>query len=62
MYSTYKEDKSVVVESFVRTLKGKLYKKIMRRHNRSYLEYLLNLVDECNKRYHRAFGKKTYLC
>ena len=62
MYSTYKEDKSLVVESFVRTLKGKLYKKMMRRHNRSYLEYLLNLVDECNKRYHRAFVKKTYLC
>ena len=29
MYSTYNEDKSVVAERFIRTLKNKLYKHMM---------------------------------
>ena len=30
MYSTYNEDKSVVAERFIRTLKSKLYKQLVK--------------------------------
>ena len=49
MHSTHNEGKSVVVEWFIRTLKG---------NSKSYLGYLNKLVDEYNNTYHRFIGKK----
>ena len=45
MYSTHNEDKSMVVERFARTLKGK---KIAANGVKSCLAYLNELVYECN--------------
>ena len=48
MYSTYNESKSVIAERFIRTLKGKIYKKMTVRNSFSYLDYLEKLVDKYN--------------
>ena len=37
MYSTYNEDKSVISERFIKTLKAKIYKKIKANDSKSYL-------------------------
>ena len=36
MYSTYNESKSVVAYSFIRIVKGKIYKKLTVNNSRSY--------------------------
>ena len=58
MYQTYNAGKSVVAERYVRTLKGKIDKKITANYTKSYLDYLNNLVDEYNNTYHCYIGKK----
>ena len=40
MYSTYNKGKSVVSKKFVKTLKGKIYKKMTDNDSKSYLGYL----------------------
>ena len=45
MYSTYNEDKSVIAERFIKTLKSKIYKKMEANDSKSYLPYLNKLVD-----------------
>ena len=57
MYSTYNEDKSVIVERFIKTLRGKIYKKMTANDNKSYLGYANKLVDEYNNTYHHSIGK-----
>ena len=59
MYSTHNEGKSVVAERFIRTSKGKIYKKMTGNDSKSYLNYLNKLADEYNNTYHRSIGKKT---
>ena len=45
MYSTHNEDKSVIAEKFIKTLKSKIYKKVTA-NSKSYLLYLNKLVDQ----------------
>ena len=58
MHSAHNEGKSVVGDKFIKTLKTKIYKKMIGNDNKSYLSYLNNLVDECNNSYHHSVGKK----
>ena len=46
MYLTHNEGKSVVAERFIKTLKGKMCKKMTAAHSKSYLSYLNKLVDK----------------
>ena len=57
MYSTYNEDKSVIVKRFIKASKGKIYKKMTANGNKSDLGYLNKLVDEYNNTYHHSIGK-----
>ena len=56
MYLTHNEGKSVVAERFIRTLKGKIYKKMTANDSKSYLGYLNKLVD--NSTYQHSIDKK----
>ena len=58
MYCTHKEDKSVIVERFIKTLKAKIYKKITANNNKSYLLYLNKLEDQYNNTYHHFVNNK----
>ena len=58
IYSTNSEDKSVIAERFMKTLKAKIYKKMTTNDNISYLPYLIKLVDQCNNTYHYSINKK----
>ena len=57
MYSTHNKGNSVVAERFIRTLKGKIYKKMTANNSKSYIVYLNKLVDDYNNTYHRSIGK-----
>ena len=54
MYSTHKEDNSVIADRFIKTLKSKIYKKMTANDNKSYLPYLNELVDQYNSTYHHS--------
>ena len=54
MYWTHNEGRSVVAVRFIRTLKGKIYKKVTANNSKSYLGYLNKLVNEYNNTYHRS--------
>ena len=58
MYSTHNDGKSEIAETFIKTLKAKIYKKMTANHSRSYLPYLNKLVDQYNNPYHHSFNKK----
>ena len=58
MYLTHNKVNSVVAERFIRTLKGKIYRKFTANDNKSYLGYLNKLLDECSNSYHHSIGKK----
>ena len=58
MYWTYNEDKSVVSERFVRTLKVNIYIQMTDNDSKSYLRYLNKLLNEYNYSYHGSIGKK----
>ena len=55
MYSTHNEGKSVVGKRFIKTLKGKIYKKFTTSDSKSDLDNLNKLVDQYN---HCSIGKK----
>ena len=59
MYLTHNEGKSVVTERFIRSLKGKIYKKMTANNSKSYLDYLNKLVDEKNNTSHCSIGKNN---
>ena len=59
MYSTYNEGKSLITESFIRTVKSKIYKGTTANDSKSCLGYLNKLVDHYNSTYCRSIGKKT---
>ena len=48
MYSTFNDDKSVVAERFIRTLKNKLYKHMAATVNNVYYDVLDDVVNEYN--------------
>ena len=46
MYSTNNEGKSVIAERFLRTFKGKIYKKMTANDGKPYLSFFNKLVDQ----------------
>ena len=58
MYSTHNEDKPVITERFIKTLKAKIYKKMTANDSKCYLPYLIKLVDQYNNTYHHSINKK----
>ena len=59
VYSTHNENKTVIAERFIRTLKAKIYKKITANDSKTYLKYLNKLVDQYNCTYHHSIGGKS---
>ena len=59
MNRTHNKSRSVVVERFIKTSKGKFYKKATECNIRSYLDYLDKLVGEYNNTYHGAIGRNS---
>ena len=58
MYSTYNEGKSVVAERFIRTLKNKLYKRMMATGKNVYYDVLDDVVNEYNNTKHNTIKMK----
>ena len=58
MYSIYNEGKSVVVESFIRALKTKIFKYMTSISKNVYINKLNDIVNECNNIYHRTIKLK----
>ena len=54
MYSTYKEEKSVVAEGFIRTLKYPIYKHMTAVSKNVYFNVLADIVDKYNNTYHNS--------
>ena len=57
MCSTHNEGKSVVPEWFMKTLKGKYYKKLTADDTKSYHSFLNKLVDQYNNTYHNSVSQ-----
>ena len=58
MYSTYNEGKSVVAESFIRTLKNKTFKHKTAVSKNVYLGVLDDTVNKYNNTVHRTIKMK----
>ena len=58
MYSTHNEEKSVVAERFIRTLKIKIYKYMISISKNVCIDKLDDIIDEYNNTYHRAIKMK----
>ena len=46
----------MIAERFIKTLKGKIYKKITANDSKSYLPYLNKLVDQYNNTHHHSIN------
>ena len=51
IYSTHNDGKSLFAESFIKTLKAKIYKKMTYNNSKSYLFYLNKLLDQYSNTY-----------
>ena len=58
MYSTYNEEKSVVAERFIRTLKNKIFKHMTAISKNVYFDVLDDIVDKYNNTVHRTIKMK----
>ena len=58
MYSTHNEGKSVVAETFIRTLKNKIFKYMTAISKNVYIDKLDDIVNEYNNTYHRTIKMK----
>ena len=58
MYSTHNEEKSVVAERFIRTLKSKIYKHMTSISKNVYIDKLDDIVNEYNNTHHRIIKMK----
>ena len=58
MYSTYNEEKSVVVEIFIRTLKNKTFKHITAISKNLYFDVLDDIVNKYNNTVRRTIKMK----
>ena len=58
IYSTHNEEKSVVAERFIRTLKSKIYKYMTSISKNVYIDKLDDIVDEYNNIYHTTTKMK----
>ena len=50
-----------MTERFIRTLKGKIYKKMIVNDSKYYLTYWNKLADEYNNTYHSSIGKNLLM-
>ena len=60
MYSTHNEGKSVVAESFIRTLKNKIYKYMTSVSKNAYIDKFDDTVNKYNNTYHRTIKMKPF--
>ena len=60
MYSTHNKRKSVVAESFIITLKTKIYKYMTSLSKNEQIDKLDNVVNEYNNTYHRTIKMKSF--
>ena len=58
MYSTYNEQKSVLVERFIRTLKKKIFKHMLSISKNIYFDVLDDIVNKYNDTVHRTIKMK----
>ena len=58
VYSIHNEGKSFVAETFIRTLKNKIYKFMTAVSKNVYIDKLDNIVNEYNNTYHRTIKMK----
>ena len=58
MYSTYNEEKSVVAERFIRTLKNKIFKHMTAISKNSYFDALDDIVHKYNNTVHKTIKMK----
>ena len=58
MYSTHNEEKSVVVERFIRTIKSKIYKHMTSISKNVCIDKSDDIVDEYNNKYHTTIKMK----
>ena len=58
MYSTYNEEKSVVAERFIRTLKNKISKHMTAISKNIYFDVLDDIVNKHNNTVHRTIKTK----
>ena len=61
MYSKYNQEKSVIGERFMKTLKAKIYKKVTANDSKSYLRYLNKLIDQYNNTYHHSINRNLLM-
>ena len=58
MYLTHNEQKSVIAERFIRTLKKKIYKYLSSISKNVYIDKLDDIVNKYNNTYHSAIKVK----
>ena len=58
MYSTHNAGKSVIAESFIKTLKAKIEENVTANDSIFYLSYLNKSLDQYNNTYHHSINKK----
>ena len=58
IYSTYKEEKSVVAEKFIRTMKNKIFKHMTAISKNVYFDVLDDIVNKYNNTVHRTIKMK----
>ena len=58
MHSTYNEGKAVVAESFIRTLKDKVFKHMTAFSKNGYFDVLDDIVNKYNNKVHRPTKMK----
>ena len=58
MYSTHNEEKFVIAERFIRTLKNKIFKHMTAVSKNVYFDVLDNIVDKYNNPAHRSIKMK----
>ena len=59
IYSAHHEEKLILAEQFIRTLKNKIYKYMTVISKNAYLEKLFEIVKKCNNTIKRAFKRKS---
>ena len=59
MYSTHNEEKSIVAERFIRTLKNKIYKHATAVSKNVCIDKSSDIVNEYSNIYHRTIKMKT---
>ena len=58
MYPTFNEDKSVVAERFIRTLKNKIFEQMKAVSKNVYYDILDDIVNNYNNTYHLTIKMK----